>query len=113
MIVNLWEDTVNSLKEEGLSVDGIMFIAMDGYRMTFDTFKELAQRTNYETGFGEQEINSSLCIWGFNWVMYRCEYDGAEWWEVRELPIDNTPHTPKHLYNSVSDRAERSEDGTD
>lgn len=107
MIVNLWEDTVNALKEEGLSVDGIMFIAMDGYRMTFDTFKELAKRTKYETGFGEQEINSSLCIWGFNWVMFRCEYDGAEWWEARILPRNSEPRIPMHLYDPLSERAER------
>lgn len=107
MIVNLWEDTVNALKEEGLSVDGIMFITMDGYRITFDTFKKLAKRTNYETGYGEQEINSSLCIWGSNWVMFRCEYDGAEWWESRKLPSDTETHIPMHLYDTFSARAEK------
>lgn len=108
MIINLLEDTISALKEEGLSLDGVMFISMDGYRMTVDTFKELAARTEYNTGFGEQEINSSLCIWGMNWVMFRCEYDGAEWWEVRKLPRDNVPRIPKHLYDSYSERAERS-----
>lgn len=107
MIVNLWKETVKVLKDEGLSSDGIMFISMDGYRMTFDTFKELAKRTNYEDGFGEQEINGSLCIWGFNWVMFRSKNDGAEWWEVRELPSDNKPRIPRHLYDPFSIRAEK------
>lgn len=110
MIVNLWEETVEALKEEGLSFDGIMFVSMDGYRMTVDAFKELSSRTNYNAGFGEQEINSSLTIWGMNWVMYRCEYDGYEWWEVRKLPRDAKPRIPKHLYDSVSDKAQKEGD---
>lgn len=107
MIVNLLEVTLKALEEEGLTFDGIVFISMDGYRMTVDTFKELAARTNYDSGYGEQEINSSLTIWGMNWVMYRCEYDGSEWWEVRKLPRDTNPRIPKHLYDSFSYRAEK------
>lgn len=107
MTDNLYEETLKKLEEEGLSFDGIMFISMDGYRMTVDTFKELAARTNYDSGYGEQEINSSLTIWGMNWVMYRCEYDGSEWWEVRKLPRDTCPFFPKHLYESFSFRAEK------
>lgn len=105
MYVNLWEETVEALKEEGLSTDGIMFVSMDGYRMTFDTFKELAMRTNYSNDYGHQVINKTLCIWGFNWVMFRYEYDGAEWWEVGKLPRDTEPRVPKHLYDPFSHEA--------
>lgn len=109
MIDNLFEETFKKLEEEGLSFSSISYISMDGYRMDVDTFVELARRTNYDSGYGEQEINSSLCIWGLYWVMYRCEYDGSEWWEIRKLPRDTGLHIPKHLYELSSFRAFRAE----
>ncbi len=105
MIINLLEETVKELNDVGLSFDSVSYVSMDGYRMEVETFKDLAARTNYECGYGEQEINSSLCIWGLYWIMFRCEYDGSEWWEMRIMPRDTKTRIPKHLYEKYSERA--------
>lgn len=107
MLVNLLEETLNELKEEGLSFDSVSYISMDGYRIDVDTFTDLAAHTNYSNDYGHQVINNTLCIWGLNWVMFRYEYDGAEWWEVRKLPQDHKPRVPKHLYDPFSFEAQK------
>lgn len=49
-------------------------------------FRKRADR-RYDSGFGGQEVNPKLKVVGDDWWLERHEYDGSEWWEFKELPV--------------------------
>lgn len=79
--MNLWEETLDNLKDNGFSWEDVNFISCDGFRITNDNFKDVAIKTDYDDGYGKQEIASDLKLYGNDFVMIRLEYDGSEWWE--------------------------------
>ncbi|MCW6701457.1 hypothetical protein NH288_05080 [Anaerococcus sp. NML200537] len=79
--MNLWEETLNDLKENSSSWEYVNFISCDGFRITKDNFKDIAVNTDYNNGYGRQEIASNLKLYGNDFVMIRLEYEGSEWWE--------------------------------
>ncbi|MDU0406154.1 hypothetical protein ML8HA_01956 [Lactococcus lactis] len=40
------------------------------------------KKTNYDSGYGGQEIAYNLMIKGNGFIMTRGEYDGSEWWII-------------------------------
>jgi len=42
---------------------------------------------DYDGGFRCAEINTSLKIVGDGWWLERGEYDGAEWWVFKTMPV--------------------------
>lgn len=95
--VNLWNETISVLDDNGLTWDDVEVIwidkPMERYRLNKENFEALAKDMVYDNGFGGAEVNRGLRMWGHNkagepFVMVRDEYDGAEWWSLYVLYTD-------------------------
>ena len=84
----LVEETLETLKEHGVSVDDIEWVgSKDGlYAMPWGDFEKQFKDLIYDCGYGGQEIAKDLIVVGTDWWLERHEYDGAEWWEFKKLP---------------------------
>lgn len=78
--MNLWEETIEKLEDNGHKWEDVNFISVDDFSITKDNFKEVAIKTDYDNGFGSQIIAYDLKLYGNDFVMIRLEYDGSEWW---------------------------------
>lgn len=101
---NLYEETVNYLKMKlGATQDDIMDIwftddADQVFMVSIPQFIHVATLTDYDNGFGTQEIAPKIYIRGSTrpnrdseFIMFRTEYDGAEGWDhiiVPRLPFE-------------------------
>lgn len=85
--MNLLEETLDTLKENGKKVEDISWIgSRDGKTIIeVDTFL-LKASFEYDDDYGSQIIPQDLVIVGNNWWLDRREYDGSEWWAYNELP---------------------------
>lgn len=82
------DEIINKLEELSLTVDDVEFISMevkkdtDQYTIfTWEEFQSMYPRFFYDNGLGSQEINPTLTIYTKNYIFYRREYDGGEWFE--------------------------------
>ena len=82
---NLWEETISVLKKYHKTWKDVRFVCGDNFGVT--NFKTLAKRTNYDEGFGGQEVATDIKVVGDYWWLERHEYDGSEWWEYKEMPV--------------------------
>ena len=89
--INFLKETLSSLKSFGLKESDIISVGNDKYRISWECFEHNAD-FEYDHGFGGQEICCDLKIYGKNWIMYRNEYDGSEWWEIMRLPKEISPN---------------------
>jgi hypothetical protein len=56
-----------------------------GYsRVEFDAFME-SLNFEYDNGYGSQELSGTVWLKDGRWFE-RGEYDGSEWWELKECP---------------------------
>lgn len=79
--MNLWEETIEVLENRGKSWSDVERVGTpDGY-ISKELFEKLAKKTDYDDGFGGQEVATDLIIEGRRFRMVRREYDGSEWWE--------------------------------
>lgn len=85
-MTNLWEETINKLKDLGNTFDDVLAIYGNDFQITKENFKEVAQQTNYYDGYGAPEIATDLTILGKDFIMTRGDYDGLEWWEYIVIP---------------------------
>lgn len=83
--MNLWRETIEKLKNNGFTFDDVLLIYGNDFQITKENFEEVAKRTNYDSGYGGQEVASDLTILGNSFIMTRGEYDGSEWWEFNLL----------------------------
>lgn len=107
--MNLREETLDTLKENGSSWEEVSFISCDGFRIEKNNFKDLAVNTNYDDGYGRQEIASNLKLYGNDFVMIRLEYEGSEWWEyISTRPNKNleTKTIARLIYDCYHDSLE-------
>ena len=86
--MNLLSETEDKLKELDLTLDDIQFVmcteseyGSDYVFMNKDTFIKNAASVIYDNGFGAQEIKNNLTIYTKTHIIYRFEYDGAEYWK--------------------------------
>lgn len=79
--MNLWDETIEILKDNGSRWEDVKFITSSDFRITKDNFEEVATQTNYNNGYGEQYIDYNLQLHGDNFVVIRVEYDGFEEWK--------------------------------
>ena len=93
-MTNLLKETLSCLDEHGKTINDIKFIVMKNYKMRLDNFIEIAD-IEYDSGYGLQEIESSLVIYGEDWHMYRQEYDGSESWSFVKTPNQDKLETYK------------------
>lgn len=84
--MNLWEETVRDLSRLGKSWADVVAVTGNLFRISKEQFKKLAQKTNYDNGYGAPEIATDLKIVGSDWWLERHEYDGSEWWEYKTMP---------------------------
>ena len=56
-------------------------------RISWERFVELAEKTDYDSGFGGPEIEGSLMLMWKDKVAIRATYDGAEWFEIIDISI--------------------------
>lgn len=83
---NLWEETIEVLKEHGKTFDGVRFIQGYDFKITKENFEKVAKKTNYDSGYGSANVATDLVVVGKNWWLERGEYDGSEWWDYKESP---------------------------
>ncbi|WP_074412913.1 hypothetical protein [Streptococcus suis] len=83
---NLWEETINILKEHDKTFEGVRFIQGRDFKITKENFEKVAKKTNYDSGYGSANVATDLVVVGKNWWLERGEYDGAEWWNYKESP---------------------------
>lgn len=83
---NLLEETIKILKEYRKEISDIKWIGNYDYYVNIDDFLRVAD-TNYDSGYGGQEVATDLFIVGDDWWLERHEYDGSEWWEFKTIPI--------------------------
>ena len=87
--MNLVKETIERIKEEGhLELDIEWVGSKDGkYGMSWDSFKETFGRIEYDCGYGCQEVAKDLVVVGDGWWLERREYDGAEGWSFKSMPV--------------------------
>lgn len=79
--ITLWEETIEALKENEKDWENVYWICIGDKRMFKQDFEEYAKRIHYRPWcFGGNTINLGLRLYGFDFVLYRSEYDGSERW---------------------------------
>lgn len=84
---SLWDETVGFLESEGYCEGDIYAIFGDKFQVTLENFREVAQKTHYNSGYGSQEVACDLVIMLVDgkWLR-RTEYDGKEEWTLEQVP---------------------------
>lgn len=84
--MNLKTETGECLAGHGKTFGDIKIVCGDDFNIPVDNFLSLAD-TEYDNGFGGQEVARDLTLIGDGFVMIRTDYDGAEAWRY----IDTAP----------------------
>lgn len=82
---NLLFETRDVLEEHGKTFEDVKWIGNKNFYVDIDKFMELAN-TKYNSNYGCEKVANDLMIVGSNWWLERAEYDGAEWWEFKQMP---------------------------
>ena len=85
--MNLKEETLQVLKDNGKTTKDIRWVGGSKYTIPTELFWKLAD-VEYNDGFGAQEVAKDLVVVGDDWWLERAEYDGSEWWEYKTLPVE-------------------------
>ena len=84
-MVNLLQETESLLSDHGHSSKDVQWVGNGQIWFTWDEFMEIAD-TNYDNGFGGQQVAQDLIVVGKYWWLERHEYDGSEWWAYQTYP---------------------------
>lgn len=86
-IINLLEETIEALKENGKSPADVEWVGVrDDHYETWEEFEKKAKDINYDNGYGFEMINTDLVVVGKDFWLERFEYDGSEWWVFKTFP---------------------------
>lgn len=88
--MNLFAETLEKLKENGKTFNDVLWCGSYECSMTPEEFKKIAELTEYDEGYGGQEVANDLIVVGADFWLERHEYDGSEWWEYKEYPVKPT-----------------------
>ena len=92
--MNLMNETVRSLEKNGKTKDDVLWCGSEDFgSFLWEDFVELAD-TEYDAGFGGQEVAKDLLIVGADFWLERWEYDGSEGWEYKTFPKMKSMNTP-------------------
>ena len=93
------DEIINNLEELSLTVQDIEFISMEVEEnskqyviLTWQEFESKYPRLSYDNEIGSQKINPTLTIYTKDYIFYRREYDGAEWFKyvpTKQYILDN------------------------
>ena len=89
--MNLYDETVEILSSHDKTIADIEYIGSTRTKINTNKALELMKKTNYDSGFGGQEIACNLMFKGKDFIMIRGEYDGSEWWNY----IQTDPSLPQ------------------
>ena len=108
---NLWEETIELLKEKDKTFDDVLYIQGDDFKVTKENFESVAKKTDYDSGFGAQHVATDLVLVGDDWWIERAEYDGSEWWEFKSIPVrkqymKNITNLHKGMWDTLKDMNE-------
>ncbi len=81
-IVNLWEETIEVLKENGFKWENVYSIGTKEGFIPKEVFHQFAKKYNYDNGYGIEYVPLDLVIEGKGFRLVRKEYDGSEWWNI-------------------------------
>ena len=84
--MNLKQETLQVLKTYLKTPEDIRWIGTKNEKIDAAKFWELAD-TEYDKGFGAQEVATDLVIVGDDWWLERESYDGSECWMYKSIPI--------------------------
>lgn len=84
-MANLWEETNKALKAKSKSFNDVVAICGNDFQITKEDFKKYS-KTEYDNGYGSPQVAEDLVIIGDDFWLERHEYDGAEWWEFKDMP---------------------------
>ena len=82
---NLGEETISFLKKHGKKWSDVVGVCGNDFQITKEQFLELADK-RYDSGYGGNEVALDLKVVGKDFWLERNKYDGAEWWEYKEIP---------------------------
>lgn len=82
---NLGEETISLLKKHGKKWSDVVGVCGNDFQITKEQFLELADK-RYDSGYGGNEVALDLKVVGKDFWLERNEYDGAGWWEYKEIP---------------------------
>ena len=85
--MNLLKETLEIIEKSGKKENDVKWVGTHSHKTTWEDFKKHAN-TDYDCGYGSSKVAQDLLIVGDNWWMERHEYDGSEWWEFKELPVE-------------------------
>lgn len=87
-LTNLLQETLETLRDNGKTPADVIWVgSSDGTKaITWEQFVEIAN------------VGYNLVVVGDTWWLERGEYDGSEWWEVKERPHIHEKHLP---FNNV------------
>lgn len=91
---NLWEETIEFLKENDKTFEDVLYIQGEDFKVTKENFEIVAKKTDYDSGFGAQHVATDLVLVGDGWWIERAEYDGSEWWEFKTIPTEKVKVVP-------------------
>jgi hypothetical protein len=83
--LNLLKETRVAIKTSGYTVSDIVFIGSpeSGHECTWEQFESLAN-WDYDSSWGAAKVATDLIVvFSDGQQMWRGEYDGSEWWELR------------------------------
>ena len=89
--MNLYDETVEVLSSHDKTIADIEYIGSTRTKINTNKALKFMKKTNYDSGFGCQEIACNLMINGNGFIMIRGEYDGSEWWNY----IQTDPSLPQ------------------
>ena len=104
---NLLGETLAALHGHSLTTKDVLWVgsANGEMAMIWEEFESIAEKMDYNSGYGSPKIAVDLVVVGSTWWLERGEYDGSEWWEYKSMParaskpkrfdyvcVSNTPH---------------------
>lgn len=84
---NLLEETERALTCRNKTWNDVFWIGGHDFYISVEQFKEAAKDTNYDCGYGSEEVAVDLviCFNDGSWLS-RESYDGSEWWRYNSYP---------------------------
>lgn len=90
-MANLLKETIDFLSKNNRNPKDVISVGSEKYRISWDIFAKHAD-IEYDNGFGSCEIIKNIKIFGKDFIAFRNEYDGSEWWQFISIPEDNKPN---------------------
>lgn len=84
-MANLLLETKEILEVNGKTIEDIKWVGNGKYFVDINKFLEISN-TDYDDGYGSQQVACDLIVVGDDWWLERREYDGSEWWELKSMP---------------------------